>query len=481
MSAASSIAFPIELLPPLTKNAIQEVYANIQAPLPLIFSSAMGAVSLACQSVLDVRRPNGLESPCSLFLLVIAESGERKSTVDKYFKKPIYDFEHEQMLNHQRAQLKYEAEHLGWEAEKMAILSAIKKNAKKEISNDFLKARLADHTEAKPEKPSRLKLIYLDATPEALRHGLHANGRSAGIISAEANSVFGGRAMNDLAMLNDMWGGEPLHVARRSSDCFEVREPRLTLSLMIQPQPLSQHLNKHEGQARGIGFLARCLTAFPTSTQGSRVAENRAHSWQYVPMFQDRMTEILTNYQQKETSKLILEFSSAAQSRWVEAHNNVERDMSPGQYLAEIKDFAAKFSENVARLAALFHFFERTVGDISLDTTNRAIQICSWYMNEFKRLFGDGGAISADSTDAAQLECWLRTAVAGHGMDHVSKTRILQYAPPSLRKVGRLDPALSRLMAEGKIRIWPVNNVMYVHLAPMHFGGQPHVGASRWR
>jgi hypothetical protein len=482
MNYAANPAFPpIEMLPPLMKNAIMEVYANVQAPLPLIFSSAMGAISLACQSLVDVRRPNGLESPCSLFLLVIAESGERKSSADKHFKKALLEFEQEQISKSEMAQADYEGARLAWEAEKSAILSSIKKDSKKGSPCDLLKERLIFHTKAMPAKPNSLKLIYKDTTPEALRYGLHVNGSSAGIISDEANAVFGGRAMSDLAMLNDMWGGEPLHVARRSTGSFQVHSPRLTLSLMIQPRPLLKQLNRQDGQSRGIGFLARCLIAYPASTQGNRLIENRLSSWQHIPIFQQRLKEILNQYPNNQKRKVILEFSAGAQARWVDEQNNVERAMGRWGYLTDIKDFASKFSENVARMAALFHYFEGDAGDISLETTTRAIAVCSWYMDEFRRLFGEIGAMSMDSADAQQLESWLQTGVAGRGANKISKTQLLQHAPYSLRKSARLEPALARLVREGKIAVGPSGKTMYVFLAPVHFGVPAHSGAERWR
>jgi hypothetical protein len=50
----------------------------------------------------------------------------------------------------------------------------------------------------------------------------------------------------------------------------------------------------------------------------------------------------------------------------------VETDMRPGFYFAEIKDYASKYAENLARLAAVLHFFSANDGDISLETIQGA-------------------------------------------------------------------------------------------------------------
>lgn len=87
------VDFPVWALPPLIRGAVEEAAAVTQAPAALIASSALAAASLAVQTKFDVRRYNGLTSPCSLFFITIAESGERKTTVDKFFFSPFWEFE----------------------------------------------------------------------------------------------------------------------------------------------------------------------------------------------------------------------------------------------------------------------------------------------------------------------------------------------------------------------------------------------------
>lgn len=55
-------------------------------------ASAPGAVSLVCQNLIDVCRLNTLRGR-SLFFLTLAESGERKTAVDKLLMKPLYQQE----------------------------------------------------------------------------------------------------------------------------------------------------------------------------------------------------------------------------------------------------------------------------------------------------------------------------------------------------------------------------------------------------
>ena len=64
-------------------NLIAEVELITQAPRPIIFASILSVLSSTIQGMLDIQINSKLVTPTSLFILTIAESGERKSTVAK--------------------------------------------------------------------------------------------------------------------------------------------------------------------------------------------------------------------------------------------------------------------------------------------------------------------------------------------------------------------------------------------------------------
>ena len=123
--------FPVESLPPLIKNAVLEMQDNTKFPLPLIVSSALGAISLACQNSIDVRLPIGSITPCALFMMLIADSGEAKSPADQSYTKPIRDFEENEARKSEHALPQQKAHRSIWAIEQKEIEAAIKKNKKK--------------------------------------------------------------------------------------------------------------------------------------------------------------------------------------------------------------------------------------------------------------------------------------------------------------------------------------------------------------
>src|SRR5262249_18388372 len=77
--------YPLDAMPDTIQAAVVEVQQFTKAPIALVSSSALAALSLAVQAHADVKRAEKLTGPVGLFLLTIADSGERKSTCDEFF------------------------------------------------------------------------------------------------------------------------------------------------------------------------------------------------------------------------------------------------------------------------------------------------------------------------------------------------------------------------------------------------------------
>ncbi len=133
-----------------------------------------------------------------------------------------------------------------------------------------------------------------------------------------------------------------------------------------------------------------------------------------------------------------------------------------------MKDYAAKIAENLARLAALFHFFEGGEGEISSETVERATAVSIWYGEEFKRLFAAPPALSQEEADANLLESWLKNYARENTLS-LRRNDIRRSGPELLRTKGRLDSALHLLFLRGVLSFSVVNRTNYVHLMWSHF------------
>jgi hypothetical protein len=126
---AESEPYPIDSLPPVLRNAVLEVQEATQAPLAMVACSAIAATSAACQALIDVRRDEQLKGPVSLFFVVLGESGERKSTVDSFFIKPLKDFHQRGAEQSKQDRKKHNAAMAVWSAKCAAVENRIKQKA----------------------------------------------------------------------------------------------------------------------------------------------------------------------------------------------------------------------------------------------------------------------------------------------------------------------------------------------------------------
>lgn len=489
MNLINANNFPIENFPLILKNAIQEVHTNTGFPIPLIAASALGPVAAACQNSINVELPVGSISPVSLFLLIIAESGEGKSPTDQLFAKALRDFEENEAKKLLAATPTLNMQRTSWEIQRQEIEKAIKRNRKNALKNidseenlldqEFgkLQQSLEDHLSKEPKQPRRCKIFHSNTTPSKILLDLHENWPSAYLCSDEAGSLFRGRAMADRGMINQLWDGATLTVDRMSSPSFQVKGARLSISLAVQSGVLHDFLNDRATDFRSIGALARYLIVCPISTKGTRILRDGPQFTEHLRVYQQRLTDILVQdtleMDNGREERNVLKFSMEAREYWYAFRNSVEFDLNPGRYLSDIDDFATKIITNLARIAALFHYFEGHEGDISLETVSRAGALCNWFIHEFKRLFSSLPEIPQEIADTLELERFLRDWCSRHqGLQYVLKSLVGQYGPNRLRGSsgkGRRAYAIDQLAKEGKIWLVYEGKKSWIQLSPQYF------------
>ena len=201
---ADPMDYPLDALPSTIRAAVEEVAGYTQAPLALVAGSALGAVSIATQGLVDVARADKLTGPVSLYLLAIAESGERKSTVDGFFTKAIHAWAAEALAAIEPDLIKYRANAAAWEAKHSGTKESIKQLARKGKHADMEERRLRDLEHERPQPPPVPRLTYQDITPEQLAYSLATGWPAAGVLSSEAGTVLGAHGMGKDSMVRNL-------------------------------------------------------------------------------------------------------------------------------------------------------------------------------------------------------------------------------------------------------------------------------------
>jgi hypothetical protein len=412
---------PYQFLPEPMRAAAIEMCNNTGFDMALVLHALFTAVSMACQDLILMDRGFGDPLLCFLFLLCSLGTGGGKTNAFNVFMKVFEDFDAEMLKRHEEEmvaflrsekQLKFDIEtnerlyrrHIkkmydadGAEVEAIKDLCA---RIRQEIAD--LQTKLE-----KLSKPQLKKILYRNTSIRSLIQGLCEDWPSAGLISNESGDMLMERKEADMAMLNRLYDGQRVdHIGRTKRESFSGSYLRCTISRGVQPEIFENVLCKKGDVAKGIGFLPRTLFTCPEILYGERMMVNRpAATTIWIDKFNARVRDLLlfahTDFENRKGRWTVLKFSPAAQKRWEEDHDEKERGTAEGGKYANIREFISRYSEHVARIAALFHFFENGVlvahahendeflrhCEIQEHTVEQAIKICEWYLLQYQRMF----------------------------------------------------------------------------------------------
>jgi hypothetical protein len=405
--------------------------------------------------------------------------------VQRLFFEPFFAAQSECEESFGQITEKYNVDMNIWKVELRVLERELQGAIEKGYHSDTIKWRIAEHMRSTPELPKTFRYIYSDVTPADFLYKLYSNNPSAGIISDEAGRIFSSRLVDDLGLLNQTWDGGEVRVDRRTSESFIVKDARVSLSWLVQEAVFQKFLERKGDEARGIGFLARCLISRPQSTQGSRFIRGADIDLVHLPKFKERIRELLhrrlaMNGNMDKEERIELNFSREAQAEWVNVFNRIEAEIRPGGVFCESRDYASKIAENIARIAAVFHTFQGKAGtEIPVETLRSATKLALWYAQQFIALFSPPDPMAETINDAVELERWIIKLIKQRGWTSVEKNFIRQRGPNSLRSRDRLNWALNCLQENGRIfpPVRPSNKILIQfnmnYFAPMAQGIQP--------
>ena len=441
--------YPTDELGPILAPACASLRRVIQASDAVCGASLLAAASLAVQGLADVRH-DGRVHPLSLWFLTVAESGERKSTVDAEAMRPARDYERELSIEYLKDNTKHESLMEEWNARRKVA----KKQASKGTGEGLADA--LGKIGKPPDAPPRPTLIVADFTAEGLSKLLAVGRPSVGAFTDEAALVFGGHGMTKETVtrtagtLSKLWDSGTLDRVRASEGATKLWGRRLALHLMAQPVIAERALS--DDVLAGQGFLARCLLAWPESTAGTRPyrSENLRHD-AALSRYAARMAELLAlalplaSDTHNELTPRTLPLSPDAATAWRGLHDAVEVGMKAGGPFATVKPWASKTPEQCLRIAGVLTVLENTnAQEIDAATVERAAELALWHLHEAVRLAGTA-ELSPEVRDAEALVNWCHAT--GRTMLHSGAA--LRLGPARIRERETFTVAMAELVRAG--------------------------------
>lgn len=408
--AERSKAYPIEALGDVLGNAAMAITKGIQTPPEMAAQSVLAAASLAVQpfanAVLD-----GRPYPLSLFHLTIAESGDRKSAVDRVATLPHKARQRQLFDSYAEEYQRFKNESDAFDISRKQAIEKNKKSGKEAVAMALHEIGLP------PEEPRSPTLLSQEPTAEGLVKGFFNGLPSQGLFSDEGGSFFGGHSMKDenrlksIAILSQFWDGSDINRTRAGlGETMTIKNPRLSAHLMIQPVVAEKIFSDKE--LTGQGFMARFLVASPKSIAGKRFYNSTDLTFdksviRYHSLMETLLRKSLPVDEKGTLTPRTLNISTDAKSLWMTAYNAIETQLAPKMELADIKPTAAKTAEQIIRIAGVLMLVDDpNASDISKACMERAIHIGTWYLQEALRLTQSSDA-NCDFVTASMVKDWI--------------------------------------------------------------------------
>ncbi|MCV6824889.1 MULTISPECIES: YfjI family protein [Halocynthiibacter] len=452
-------AYPVEALGPL-KEVVQAVQNKTQAPIEIAAQSALSIASLATQAFGDVEWQGGV-TPCSLFMLTIAKSGERKSSCDKLLIEQVRVHERDGLSSYAELNLRHTTELKIWEKQhdKLLVSALSAKPAEKQAAE----AKLETYPPA-PLAPIAPHRIVAEPTFEGLVKLFKIGQPSLGLFTDEGGSFIGGYAMSKDNMLktcselSKLWDGSPISWSRSGDGTTTMYGRRLASHIMLQPVAARPVLANP--LVVNQGFLARFLICEPKSAIGTRTRrEYRPESDLEIAKFGKKLQALLeqepplkaNTRQELEPRKLTL--TPEAKELLLDYAEATELGQKDGGVYADVTPFASKSAEQALRIAGVLTLWESLDADrISAETMARGIDLAEYYLHEAKRLV-DYALVSDKTTRAEAVRTWLLNKWA---KPEVLPSDVVQHGPNALRDTKLAIEALTVLEEHGwLIRVAP--------------------------
>ena len=450
--------FPMDALGPL-QDAALAIHHRTQAPLAMCAQSALAAATLAAQAQRDVILPGGGRKPLTAIFVSIAESGERKSSVDRVALSAVYQVEQEWRQQSEGERLAYMNTKAAWDSAREKA---------KRGKNDMAATRNAlEALGPEPKTPPHPMLLVADPTPEALTLHLGQGRPMAGVFTAEGGLLIGGAAFNDearmrtAALFNTLWDGDPIRRLRVGTGEKFLPGRRCSAHIMLQPVVADALFG--DAMFDGIGLLARMLIVAPNSTAGTRLYRDPdLGTDRALTEYNDRLTHLLKREfvtrpdmpDVLDPPPMRLHFD--AKAVWIKFHDECERAIASDGGLSTIRAFGAKLAEHAGRLAAILTLFDNCDAiEVPAIAMQCGVTLATHYANEMLRLNG-GASISRGLRTAKRLLDWWQ--VQPDPVLHLAT--IYQFGPSELRDANAARTAALMLAESGWIERLPPNTVV---------------------
>ncbi|MDF1667771.1 MAG: YfjI family protein [Planctomycetota bacterium] len=405
---------------PSTMPAILEAMADgiceqVQVSKPMATMAIIGAFVSALAGKISVNIGRGWkERNCAQFIIIAAESSDRKSAVFSLATEQIMRVEQSlfEEMDRRVSQQKEEKKAL---EERVRYLRGVYTKAP-EKERKKAKERFDEAQEIYTDFTVEVipQFIFGDITTERATSKTYQHLERIAICSAESTTIsnISGRYSKDGSVNVDFYlsghQGEPFMVDRGDRS-ERLKSPSVSMLLGTQPIVVKKMAKKPE--LREKGFIPRALTIVHKSLTGTRKTKVEEIHKDVKEMYEG-LLERCTRWRFELEERLELRLSSEALSLLDDFRAELEPKLGKNGDLEHMRDWCGKLPGALVRIAGLFHAihdlsqYETVTEEITKDEMQAALDFAEFLTYEAKQAF-DLMKQSGDESDAKKLIRWL--------------------------------------------------------------------------
>lgn len=428
--------FPFEALGSVLGGTAQRLHLIVKAPDAICGQSVLAAASYLTEPYADIYI-DGRVHPISLFMLTVAESGDRKSSVEKIVLKSIEDYQAMLKVTFEEEKSRYRNKLEIWKRERDQIF---KNSPSIKLEEDLEKLG------REPIPPLEPFLLLEEPTYEGIVKLFAIGQPSLGLFSDEGGRMLSGHAMQKDNLLktacglSSLWDGKAISRIRGGDENLLLYGRRFSMHLMIQEVVLHSIL-KNELLV-GQGLLARCLIVAPETNAGNRKYNpvdvsnepiiNKFHEMAYNLL--DHKYPLKNPDIPNELAPKALSLDFSAKEAWIKFHDEIDDGLRRDGKYYSIRRMANKAAEQALRISAVLAIFENfEVSSISLEYIDRGITLMRYYLDEAIRI-SDSSAEDPELNLAQTLLNWMESKSTEQGNKRTFPlSEIYQKGPKGVR------------------------------------------------
>jgi len=443
---------PCNILPGVWVQMAQAVSDCTQTPTAMSVMAVLGVLGAVLHGRYEIDCGTHREI-LAFWGVTVSASGTRKSAVMGHFQEPLLHWEKMVSDRMRREIIRNEA----IRSTTAKRIESLKQQAAK-ANPDELKALRDEIEREEVDMPDEIKtpaLFTEDSTPETMQRLLSENSGRMAVLSDEPGlfRILGGLYSKGGASLDVFLKGHvgsALKVARAAHSIY-VKRPCVTMSLMIQPDMVSELAGSN--QFRSSGLMARFFYAVPVTNVGRRDVRKRHRVPDtLVDAYDAEVQSLLCGYPPEAGESLkpkILVFDELAEDLWLDFSQEIEDQQGEGGAFDSIRDWTSKLAGAVARVAALIEIatFGLGVHTVGLESMHRAIKLGRLMIPHTQAAFGLLGADSTEG-DAIHVLKWIR----GQGLTEFTQREAHRALESRFKTVEKLKKAIVKLRSMDCVR-----------------------------